>query len=153
MNNFLTKNRNKQVITTSSQETFIIGKKIGKSCIGSEVILLLGDLGAGKTVLAQGIASGLGCKDKVNSPTFNILKIYDIKSEKPQKIRIFCHVDAYRLNTGKDLLSLGIEEFMDSPDTVTVIEWAEKVKSVWPHDSIKIQMRALSEDQREIKIS
>ena len=153
MKKFLSECRNKSIVTSSSEETFIFGRHIGESCLGGEVFLLLGDLGAGKTVFAQGLALGLGCRDKVNSPTFNILKLYNIKNKTLNKIRAFCHVDAYRLNSGKDLRAIGIEEYMGNPDTVTLIEWAEKVKSVWPDKSIKTKIIAVSESQREITIS
>ena len=92
----------KEIKTTSPEETFSFGEELGKSCHGGEVILLLGNLGAGKTCLTQGIARGLGVRGKVNSPTFNIMKIYKIK------IGTLCHIDAYRLNSGLDLEKIGI---------------------------------------------
>lgn len=152
MKNILSQYRNKVIVTTSSAESFSLGKKIGEACQGAEVFLLRGDLGAGKTVFAQGLALGLGYYDKVNSPTFNILKLYQIKNKTLNKVRVFCHIDAYRLDSGEDLLKLGIEEYLDAPGTVTLIEWAEKVKSVWPHHGIEIEIKAINESQREIRI-
>ena len=139
-------------ISSSLEETFEFGRKLGKNCQGGEVFLLFGDLGAGKTSLMQGLAAGLGCKQQINSPTFNILKLYNIKNSERVKIKLFCHIDAYRLNSGEDLIKLGVDEYFNSPDTVSALEWAEKVKSAWPQEIIKIKLKALSESKREIKI-
>jgi len=136
----------KNLITNSPEETFLYGEKLGKTCRGGEVILLLGNLGAGKTCLTQGIAKGLGVKGKVNSPTFNIMKIYKTK------IGTLCHIDAYRLNSGQDLKMIGIDDYLGKKDTVVVIEWAEKVKSIWPKNKIKVEIKNIKEG-RKIKVS
>lgn len=136
----------KNLITNSPEETFLYGEKLGKTCQGGEVILLSGNLGAGKTCLTQGIAKGLGVKGKVNSPTFNIMKIYKIK------IGTLCHIDAYRLTSGHDLRMIGIDDYLGKKDTVVVIEWAEKVKSIWPKNKIKIEIKNIK-DGRKIKVS
>lgn len=141
----------KETITTSSEkETADYGERIGKNCQGGEVFLLFGDLGAGKTSLLQGLARGLGVKNQINSPTFNILKLYEIKA--PKKPKLFCHIDAYRLESGDDLMKLGIDEFLDDKETVTAIEWAEKVESIWPREYIRIELTSISKNKREIEI-
>jgi len=142
------------IITNSSRETFETGFKLGQELKGGEVLALQGNLGAGKTCFLQGLAKGMGIKDKVNSPTFNILKVYKIPGKIKAKIspQIFCHIDAYRLRDEKDLISLGIEEFFSDQKTVTAIEWAEKVKKIWPKKTTIISIKNLSEDKREIKI-
>ncbi|NCN99714.1 tRNA (adenosine(37)-N6)-threonylcarbamoyltransferase complex ATPase subunit type 1 TsaE [Candidatus Falkowbacteria bacterium] len=134
-----------KIISVNEDETFAWGESLGKKCQGGEVFLLFGDLGVGKTKLLQGLAKGLGVKGIVNSPTFNILKIYHA-----QVVKEFCHVDAYRLNSADDLESLGIQEFFDSKETVTAIEWAEKVKKIWPQGAKQIRIKFLSEKYREI---
>jgi tRNA threonylcarbamoyladenosine biosynthesis protein TsaE len=141
-------------ITKNSEETFELGLKFGQSLKGGEVLVLQGNLGAGKTCFLQGLAKGVGVKDKVNSPTFNILKVYQIPSFKKLKIgpKTFCHIDAYRLRDEKDLISLGIEEFFSDLKNITAIEWAEKVKKIWPKKAIVINIKQLSENQREINI-
>ena len=139
------------IITSSEKETADYGEKIGKNCQGGEVFLLFGDLGAGKTSLLQGLAKGLGVKNQINSPTFNILKLYEIKAK--QRQGLFCHIDAYRLESGDDLVKLGIDEFLDDKDTVTAIEWAEKVKSIWPREYISIKISSMSKNKREIEIN
>lgn len=142
----------KTVITNSEQETFDFGRQLGKNCRGGEVFVLIGDLGAGKTKLIQGLAAGLGVRESVNSPTFNILKLYKI-AESRRAVKEFCHIDAYRLRAAADLAALGAVEYFYSPDTVTAIEWADRVRSLWPTGAKLIQIRALSdvsEQKREI---
>jgi len=146
-----------KVITRNESATFKLGEKLGRQCVGGEVFMLSGGLGAGKTKFLQGLAAGLGVKSKVNSPTFNILKVYRITGQKKSKnpksrARIFCHIDAYRLDSGADLISLGVQEYFNSPETVTAVEWAEKVKDIQPKGARIIKIKSLAEDIREIII-
>lgn len=144
-----------KIITNNEKETISFGQKLGKTCRGGEVFVLSGNLGAGKTKLLQGLAKGLGVKERVNSPTFNILKIYKITENKnllKQGIKVFCHIDAYRLESEKDLISLGISEFFSQSEVVTAIEWAEKVKKIWPKNARVIKIKSLTEKKREINI-
>jgi len=143
-----------KIITKNELATFKLGEKLGRQCVGGEVFMLSGDLGAGKTKLLQGLAAGLGVKSKVNSPTFNILKVYRIAGQKKSKshAKVFCHIDAYRLNSGADLVSLGVQEYFNSSETVTAIEWAEKVKDIKPKGARIIKIKSRAEDIREIII-
>jgi tRNA threonylcarbamoyladenosine biosynthesis protein TsaE len=143
-----------KTITKNELATYKLGEKLGQQCVGGEVFMLSGNLGAGKTKLLQGLAVGLGVKSKVNSPTFNILKLYKIPHQRSSNLKIknFCHIDAYRLNSGIDLISLGVEEYFNSPETVTAIEWAEKVKEIWPKGARIIRIIAISEKIREVVI-
>lgn len=106
----------------SEAETFEIGRAIGARLKGPITILLYGNLGAGKTVLARGIASGLGIRDSssVHSPSFTLVNHY------PCDRGNLVHVDLYRLETTRDLYSIGIEELLAGESTV-VIEWADKL--------------------------
>jgi tRNA threonylcarbamoyladenosine biosynthesis protein TsaE len=140
----------KKIITKNEKETFDCGFEFAKKLKGGEVLALNGNLGAGKTKFLQGLAKGLGVKERVNNPTFNILKLY--KTFRLGKIKIFCHIDAYRLNNEKDLISLGIEEFFSQFEVVTAVEWADKVKKIWPKKTTKIKIKSLSENSREIII-
>ena len=143
-----------KIVTNSSHETFKLGFKFGQTLKGGEVLALQGNLGAGKTCFLQGLAKGMGIKDKVNSPTFNILKVYKISGKIKTKTspQFFCHIDAYRLRDERDLVSLGVEEFFSDLKIVTAIEWAEKVKKILPKKTIVIDIKQISEDQREISI-
>lgn len=136
--------------TKTERETFDFGLILAKKLKGGEVLALSGDLGAGKTKLLQGLAKGLGVKGRVNSPTFNILKLY--KVYRNPKVKLFCHIDAYRLSSGKSLLSLGIEEYFLNKKAVTAIEWAEKVKKILPKKTKVIRIKIVDEKTREIII-
>jgi len=134
-----------RVVTKTPEETEALGRRLGKTCRGGEVFLLVGELGAGKTYLTKGLARGLGVRSVITSPTFNIMKIYE-----GRRLNL-CHVDAYRLQSSKDLLALGVKEYLDSPTTVTVIEWADLVGDLNPKKATKIKFKNLV-DGREIKI-
>lgn len=139
-----------KIITLNEQETWQIGFEFGERLTGGVVLALYGNLGAGKTKFLQGLAKGLGVKEVVNSPTFNILKLYSVKGHKT--IKRFCHIDAYRLNSEKDLIVLGVEEFLFDPETIVAIEWAEKINNIWPKNTLRIELRPLTENRRELII-
>ncbi len=138
------------MVTNNFKETADLGFRIGQTCLGGEIFALYGNLGAGKTTFLQGLAQGLGVKMQVNSPTFNILKLY--KTKPKSIVKEFCHIDAYRLSSEKDLIALGVNEFLKAKDTVTAIEWVEKVESILPKKIIRIYIENTSESSRKIKI-
>ncbi|MFA5131678.1 MAG: tRNA (adenosine(37)-N6)-threonylcarbamoyltransferase complex ATPase subunit type 1 TsaE [Patescibacteria group bacterium] len=139
-----------KIVTNNEKETYDLGCKLASQLKGGEFLALCGDLGAGKTKFLQGLAYGLGVKGRVNSPTFNILKLY--RTNSTQEIKRFCHIDTYRLHSEKDLLSLGINELIEDPATVIAVEWAEKIKKIWPKKTIVISIKHLAENKREISI-
>jgi len=128
------------MISKNEKETKDFAKKFAKSLNGGEVILLSGNLGAGKTVFVKGLAEGLGVKDIVNSPTFVLMKVYKIGQKRleirpPQmwgrqkNINNLIHIDAYRVGGYEDLKNIGFEDFAGREDCVVVVEWGEKIKS------------------------
>jgi tRNA threonylcarbamoyladenosine biosynthesis protein TsaE len=139
-----------KIITLNELETWQAGFDFAKNLNTGTTLALYGNLGAGKTKFLQGLAKGLGVKDIVNSPTFNILKTYSVGGNKT--IKRFCHIDAYRLDSEKDLITLGIDEFISDPGTVTAIEWAEKIKNIWPENTLEIKLKVLTEIKRELII-
>lgn len=139
-----------KIITNNQANTKSFGEAIGRACYGGEVFALSGDLGAGKTTFLQGLAKGLGVVIPVNSPTFNILKIY--KTKKGSLVKSFCHIDAYRLRSAKDLEALGIVEFLADKKMVVAVEWAEKVKGVFPKKTIRIKAKLISDKEREFVV-
>jgi len=139
----------KNITSTTEKETIALGQKLGEACVGGEVFALEGDLGAGKTCLSKGIALGLRVGDKVNSPTFNIMKVYKAKKG---DIKHFCHIDAYRLDEDTNLENIGIDEYLYKKDTVCVIEWAERIKKVLSKDVKVIRLEHEEENVRRIVI-
>ncbi len=125
--------------TNNLEETHNLGKKIGEHVHENMVILLNGDLGAGKTTLTQGIAKGLGITRNVTSPTFNILKIYY------GRMTLY-HIDAYRLEGLHQ--DLGFEEFLQD-DGLTVIEWSEFVPELIPEHYLSISINLEEGDSRK----
>ena len=129
-----------KIITNSEQETFDWAKNFAQELKGGEVIGLIGDLGAGKTVFAKGLADGLGVKNTVTSPTFVIMKVYEIRNLKSE-IRNLTHIDAYRLKSEADIIAIGADEYFERKDTVTVIEWPENIKKILPKKTIFIEFK------------
>ena len=120
----------KRIITKSEKETFDFGYSIGKSLRGGEVILLDGELGAGKTVFTKGLASALGITQPITSPTFTILNIYE------NEPLCLYHYDAYRLNSGEEAYEAGLTEYFYEAGGVCVIEWAQNVASALTGEEI-----------------
>lgn len=133
--------------THSSEETIQLGREIGRELTPPALILLFGDLGAGKTTLTKGIASGMGAarEDDVTSPTFTLVHKYDGKS------RVY-HVDLYRITDSHDLETLGLEDIFDEA-AVVIVEWPDRlsIRKDWP--VIRIQLEHVSDDTRRIVIS
>jgi tRNA threonylcarbamoyladenosine biosynthesis protein TsaE len=119
-----------------------IGKQIGRQLKSGDVVSLRGELGAGKTVLVKGIAKGIGCNDKISSPSF--VYVHEHKG----KIPIF-HIDLYRTNGTQDILALGVHEFL-SLRGICLIEWAERAKELLPTNTITIDIRVVDRHSREI---
>ena len=107
----------REFISNNEEETRKISCSFSKKCNVGDIILLTGDLGAGKTVFAKGFAEGLGISDDVVSPTFTLMNNYDNR---------LLHLDLYRLNSYEELASIGAEEFIYS-DFISLIEWPERV--------------------------
>jgi len=113
-----------KITTKSKAETEQIGLKLAKKVRGGDIFGLIGNLGTGKTCLTKGFAKGLGIRSSISSPTFILLKQYAVKKT---AIKNFCHVDVYRLHTAQDIFDLGLLEYLKRKDTVTIIEWADKL--------------------------
>jgi len=111
------------------------------------VVALSGDLGAGKTTFTQTLAEGLKIKDTVSSPTFNIIKIYQIDNSSFKKL---IHMDAYRLENLSELKPLGLAEFFLDSKNLICIEWAEKIKTVLPENTIYLDLSIQEGNKREI---
>jgi tRNA threonylcarbamoyladenosine biosynthesis protein TsaE len=128
--------------TASEAETIALGERLARELPSRAVILLSGDLGAGKTTLAKGIAKGLGAADpdEVSSPTFTLIHEHG---------RLY-HVDLYRLDTLREVETLGLDEILDR-DAVVMVEWGERFPEIFPPDRIEIRLRAV-DDERIIEV-
>lgn len=131
----------------SLKDTYNIAKIFANSLRGGEIILLKGDLGAGKTTFVSNLAKILGVKEPISSPTFTILKIY-----KGKKFTIK-HFDTYRLENENEAEEFGIEEHLDtSKNELVFIEWPEKINGLLPAKYIKVEFDYLGDNERKISI-
>jgi tRNA threonylcarbamoyladenosine biosynthesis protein TsaE len=129
--------------TISSAQTAKLAEIFAENVKNKTIILLRGNIGSGKTTFAQGFAKGLGIKDIVNSPTFNIVKVYNHQKG------VLYHIDAYRLeNNQKDI---GLREYINSSGLV-LIEWPEYVAKYIPKNNILINIIDEGEDKRTISV-
>ena len=136
-------------ITKSSQETRVFAKDLALEVRGGDVILLRGDLGSGKTTFTQGFAEGLGIKKQITSPTFLIIKTYEVLRE---DIKTLYHLDLYRLSSEKEIEEIGILDIFDDLEGVAIIEWGEPLGNLLPMKRIDLRFKYLGEDKREISL-
>ncbi len=143
-----------KILTRNSEETKNLAKVLAMEIRGGEIICLSGDLGAGKTTFTQGLLEELGAEGPYTSPTFTIMKEYNLSNQANQlvKLKAVYHIDAYRVNE-KDLLELAWQDFAGKKDCVTIVEWAERVKNLIPTEALWINFEWLTENEREITIS
>jgi len=139
-----------QFISSSEKQTFVLAKKFASRLTGREIIGLIGELGAGKTIFTKGLASGLGIKKNITSPTFVLMKVYPVKTQKHSTIKSLVHLDAYRIKHAEELIAVGIKDYLNRPDTVTVIEWADKIKKILPKKTRFFKFIIKSSKQRKI---
>lgn len=132
----------------TAKEMQAFGKKLGESLKGGEIITACASMGVGKTCLAQGIAKGLGVNRVVNSPTFNMIKVYKGKN------LIFYHVDAYRLENASENRDIGLQDFFNDEDGVVYVEWPEYIKEELKKadNIIDIHINLLADNSREVLV-
>ena len=132
-----------EFISHSLEETISFGIKLARNVPDGTTILLEGDLGAGKTSLVRGVAKGLNINEVVQSPTFNIMKLY-LKGDRP-----LIHIDAYRL---ADIdTDIGLDEYIGYETGITVIEWPMYIQKLIPDFSIEVEITNLGDDNRQLK--
>jgi tRNA threonylcarbamoyladenosine biosynthesis protein TsaE len=147
----------KRISTKSRRETQLAGaafgvflQKLSHSASHAQVVALKGELGAGKTTFVQGVAKGLGVKERVLSPTFVIIKFYKLPafakaSAGKQNSKFFAlhHIDCYRIKNERDLLVLGWDKIVSDPKNIILIEWPERVRKILPKDTISISFKTI----------
>ena len=131
--------------TRSEEETIELGRRIAATLPSRAVVLLIGNLGAGKTTLAKGIVAGLGVAppEEVSSPTFTLIHEYGGG-------RVY-HVDLYRLDRPEDVATIGLDEILDR-DAVVLIEWGERFPRLMPENRIEVRLDTISNENRQVSI-
>ena len=132
------------ILTNSTEQTMNLGQELGSLLSPGDVVLLKGDLGAGKTHFAKGVALGLDITDYVTSPTFTLINEYQ------GRLPLY-HMDFYRLDDPGEAMDLGVEEYYYGGGA-TLIEWPDKITGFLPDEYLAIDIRVLGEDSRKISI-
>jgi tRNA threonylcarbamoyladenosine biosynthesis protein TsaE len=132
--------------TASEAETVALGERLAREIPPRGVVLLIGNLGAGKTTLAKGIVHGFDAAppDEVSSPTFTLIHEFG-------NGRVY-HIDLYRLEELREVATLGLEEIFDR-DALVLIEWGERFPQILPPERTEIRIRAMGDDEREIEVT
>jgi len=128
--------------TTGAHETEVVGETLGSQLRVGDLVVLSGDLGAGKTTITKGLARALGVTQPVTSPTFTIVQEYDGRVP-------VAHVDVYRLNRIQELYDFGFEELLEGH--VTIVEWGEAIALVLPRDRVDVRL-AMDDDADDRRI-
>jgi len=143
----------------------ILAKEIFKTRIEKRALILglEGDLGGGKTTFLQGFAKGLGIKEKITSPTFVIIKRFQVPSrnevETNQRSSTPCsmfhdfyHIDCYRIRKPKEIFNLGLEEIISNPRNIVAIEWADRIKKILSKNVLSLKFGFVGKTSRKITI-
>jgi tRNA threonylcarbamoyladenosine biosynthesis protein TsaE len=136
----------KRFVSGSEKETINFAANLAKNFKGGEAVLLYGDLGAGKTRFAKGLAKGLEISDTVISPTFTIMNVYG------GRLTLY-HFDMYRIQSESELYEIGYFEAIGDKSAVTVIEWPQNIAGALPKGAIEVNIKAIAENAREITVT
>ena len=134
-----------QLVVENEEQMKAMAEEIGRQIRGTTFIELVGDIGAGKTTFTKGLARGLGVSEAIQSPTFTISRVYEARDGLELR-----HYDFYRLPEA-GIMASELEEAAHTPDTVTVVEWADVVDSVLPDDRLQLSIIATDETVRTIE--
>jgi len=133
-------------ISENPTDTMQIGYNLASRFPPGLIIALSGELGAGKTVFAKGVALALGVTDEVTSPTFTLVKSYRGRD------KILHHFDTYRLSGAEEAEDSGLGDLIGEPDSVCVIEWPERIRTLLPKNTVWVEIKPIDETRREITI-
>ncbi len=132
------------VVTAGERETLDVASSFAGSLVRGDVVALTGDLGAGKTVFARGVARSFGVNEDVTSPTFTLIHEYPCSPP-------LYHMDMYRMESIDEIRNIGVEDYLYG-DGVCLVEWAEKLGELYPAEAIHVHIKHLGGDRREITI-
>ena len=139
-------NIEKKIISHSEDETEAFAVALARELPRGTVIALEGDLGAGKTVFSRGFARGLGITEPVSSPTYTIVQEYPL----PEGRGMLYHLDLYRIGNSASALAFGVDEFLNDPESVALVEWPERIADILSPGMRVVRIRHLSDTEREI---
>ena len=137
------KSENCEFISNSVADTVSFAERLATTFTGGEVLLLYGDLGAGKTHFVKGLAKGLGVDEVVTSPTFALHNSYEGRL-------VLNHFDFYRIEDSEEVAILGLDEFFYDKHAVSAIEWSENVKDLLPKECVTVKIDKIDENSRKI---
>ena len=146
------------IIFRSAEDMKKYAADFAGSLSGGTILALTGELGSGKTTFVQGLAKGFGVPGAVNSPTFNIMKLYNTGDsceagpDSEGTVKRLYHIDCYRLDNPHDLAGLGFHEWIKDAEGVVAIEWAEKIREILPSRAIRFRFEAGEESERKMII-
>lgn len=133
-------------ISSSTEQTVRLGIRLGELLHPGDMVCLYGDLGAGKTAFSRGVGRGWGTALRVTSPTFTLINEYP----RAKDGAVLYHIDCYRLETDRDVMTVGLDDVFDSQGAV-IIEWPERIEGWLPPDRLRIQIGYLSETRRTLQ--
>lgn len=139
------------VVISGAEAMRELGREIGQTLVPGDVVLLHGDLGAGKTTLTQGIAAGLGVDGLIQSPTFTLVTEHPATLATGEDVTLY-HLDLYRLDDPEELGDIGWEEMIAPARGVTVVEWPERAGDWLPERFTLVQIDYLSADERRVTV-
>ena len=155
-----------EIVLKSLKDTQKLARVLAEEMIlkdGPSVVALYGDLGAGKTTFVQFLAKALGIKEKILSPTFVLIKTFEIRDANPRmhandtnrhtNKKFLVHIDTYRLKSAKDLLVLGLLDILKDKENITIIEWPEKIERYLPKNTKRIYFKTTGATKRKITIT
>lgn len=136
----------REVTTSSPEETLAFGRRLAGELQAPALVLLYGDLGAGKTTLVKGIVSGLGLarEDEVTSPSFVFVHVFG------DGLRLY-HVDLYRIEQSAELETLGLDDLL-AEKAIVLVEWAERLSLPAPAPAVRVRLETVSDQQRRIRV-
>ena len=135
-------------LSASEAETEALGAALARELEPGSVVLLYGDLGAGKTVFSRGFARGLGITEPVSSPTYTIVQEYELAGGG----RLY-HMDLYRISDEHAALGFGVDEFLSEVGAISLVEWPERIRGLLPDTAIRVELIHRAEDRREIHVT
>lgn len=139
-------------ITHSPEQTRQLAAVLGRMVPRGSVVLLSGEIGAGKTTFVQGFTRPLRTGSQVQSPTFTIVAEHRGTDSDGQRIRLY-HIDLYRLEGDGDLATVGLDEYLDDPDAVSLIEWPERGRAYLPEEYLLVELTPVADQKRSLRLT